>query len=205
MNISNGDETPNTSKRLKFVSNGDEGARSLSSVPLTNYHNSQDESMTTESILEQMNQTEKRFLPDDDSPPSIRPLPKKQRGNSSMTPRLTSTPVSNSNYRKRRVSPGTIISLEEEEEAKEKVPRFCTCSECYEEAAGIRRNLPIQVNKTPSPQIGQQRKRVTFSGDVRAKNVNSVQIQTTPLGTRDRDTETKSETPSPILPVPQMR
>ena len=42
--------------------------------------------MSSESILEQMNQTEKRFLPQDDSPPQNRNPEKRQKQNNSTPP-----------------------------------------------------------------------------------------------------------------------
>lgn len=110
--------------------------------------------MTSESILEQMNQTEKRFLPDDDTPPSIRPLPKKVRPtdrghHGTGGPSSSTMPNSSSSYRKRRAS-SSVFSMVEEE-ARGKAPRFCNCTECYEEAAGVSTYAPSQkIEKKPA-------------------------------------------------------
>jgi len=195
----NPEDIPKTTKRLKFI-NTDEESRALSSVPLTSYHTSQDESMTTESILEQMNQTEKRFLPDDDSPPPIRQLHKKQRGNSSAHPRATSTPIASTShaYRKRRVSPGGPLNILEEDEAKEKLARFCTCTECYNDAAGIKNcdSTPVATTEPSSSQdVGVQKKKVTFSADV---NKPLGEVITTP--TRRYDSKVDLSSPASYSP-----
>jgi len=118
----------------------------LASVPLTNYHSTAD--MSSESILEQMNQTEKRFLPDDDGTP-VRTNVKRQKSNASSPSSSRSLEnTTTTSFRKRKVSSPRFAVMEEEEEVetKEKAPRLCSCADCYREAAGI----PIPSKNDPS-------------------------------------------------------
>ena len=84
--------------------------------------------MATESILDQLNQTEKRYLPEEDSPPSYnRQGPKKMRPNNVVGSR--NVPAT-SPARKRKIM-NSLGPLDEE--VQEKSTKMCNCTECYDE------------------------------------------------------------------------
>jgi hypothetical protein len=104
--------------------------------------------MTSKSILEQMNQTEKRFFPDSSPVTSAA-----KRTKTSSSPRGTSTPLLTA--RKRTRDNGiSLVDLDgeeedrdEEDDRKTKTGKFCHCSECYAEAAGFSiLTSPIQAS-----------------------------------------------------------
>lgn len=108
------------------------------------------------SILEQMNQTEKRFLPD----ASLTSIAKKSKMMSS-PPRGSTT----SGMRKRRGNNGISMVEDEEDDddPKSKTGKFCHCNECYREAAGLTCYTPVTPVKTPVTSPPESiRKSVTF-------------------------------------------
>ena len=120
-----------------------------------------DQTMTSESILEQMNQTEKRFLPDDDTIARMR-SPKKTRPSTSSPKSMSQSSPIMSPFRKRR----QVITTLDDEEESEKNRGFCSCSECYEEAAGVNESR-AKIAKQSSPDsflASKKKKTVGFSG-----------------------------------------
>lgn len=138
------------SKRTKYIQSND---LRYPNVIIGNRHSpyvsapptTDDETMTSESILEQMNQTEKRFLPDDDTIARMR-SPKKTRPSTSSPKGAGMVQSSPGPFRKRR----QVITTVDEDEESEKNRGFCSCSECYEEAAGLNESR-AKIAKQSSP------------------------------------------------------
>lgn len=158
-----------------------------------------DPSLGSRSILEQMNQTEKRFFPD---MTPVTSAPKRTKIFGSLRPGNTSTPLPTSSLasgvRKREGDRDNgMISIvefdpdeeDQQEEKKSKVGKFCHCNECYAEAAG----QPVA-----SPPRGGlvSRKVVSFGeldvlGDLRNRSNNNTSMYS--ASTCDRGTETEAE------------
>ncbi|CAG7722493.1 unnamed protein product [Allacma fusca] len=162
------------SKRTKYIQstndlryNVNAANRNLPYMALPNLQVN-DESMTSESILEQMNQTEKRFLPDDDTIAAIR-SPKKNR--SIHGAKVNTSASSPSPYRKRRVPTHAITSIDEDED-NEKNRGFCSCSECYEEAAGLDRSGQKLASQSASlnNSVSANKKKKTISFNCESPN-----------------------------------
>lgn len=127
----NPDELSVGVKRIRYLRPSEEKSFNYSNM-------SNDVSMSSESILEQMNQTEKRFLPDNEQP-AYRASKKSKTGSTggsnSNTGHSDGRSADSGSMRKRRAS--NLISMVEDEDPREKAGRFCTCTECYAEAAGV--------------------------------------------------------------------
>lgn len=120
---------PQVSKRVKFLAGPESHDRPMM-VGYPGMGSGDSEPLSSESILEQMNQTEKRFLPDSTSTPySMQKKGIRMPSNEDQASALQSA------LRKRR-SQGSMGAMEDEARG-EKLGRFCTCNECYAEAAGI--------------------------------------------------------------------
>lgn len=110
------------SKRVKFYGEGHDRPMM---VPYSGI-GGDGEPLSSESILEQMNQTEKRFLPDSTSTPYSM-----QR----KSPRTIGPGTDDQNTRKRRTQNNSITV--DDDVRSGKAARFCTCNDCYAEAAGL--------------------------------------------------------------------
>jgi hypothetical protein len=159
------------SKRVKFVNDQDLN-RPLAFDQYPDMSTPGNEHLTSKSILEQMNQTEKRFLPD--ALPS--PVAKRTRIMTS-SPTASSSSEFSSPFRKRRSDNGfSMVEIDDDgdDDPKNKSGKFCHCNECYVEAAGVlypngtSHHTPVKSNQsTPvsSSPFGSAKKRVTFQND----------------------------------------
>lgn len=154
MNLTCHDDSVKNTKRVKFLPHEDANAvlppYSIASSDLA--LDEDEPMMTAESILEQMNQTEKRYLPDDDSASGIRS--KKVRSSNDSGISRTATNVGLNQLRKRKHSFGV------DEDTQEKNPKFCTCTECYEEAAGSK------LLKSPNQQASVRKQSTQVTKDI---------------------------------------
>ncbi|CAL8130598.1 unnamed protein product [Orchesella dallaii] len=123
---------PQMSKRVKFLGATESQDRPMM-VPYSGMGGGDTEPLSSESILEQMNQTEKRFLPDSTSTPYN--ISKKSRLSSAANIEEQSSTLQSA-LRKRR-NQSNIMSANDEDTRGEKLGRFCRCNECYAEAAGV--------------------------------------------------------------------
>jgi hypothetical protein len=156
-------EERNFSKRVKFIGTVEQ------EPPRTK---------STKSILEQMDETEKRFFPD--SSPIASSASKRTKMFGSSPPRpgsdQTSTPLINNNnivgVRKRKGTKQQGISIvefdeDDENDPKSKSGKFCHCNECYADAAGHVVASPSKNGRSPPPPprfglISAGKKMVTF-------------------------------------------
>lgn len=154
-------------KRVKYVTEQDIRHHSNRPLNYDAYHDSPSGSdpMTSKSILEQMNQTEKRFFPD------VSPIT-----SAAKRTKLSSIPTSGIRKRKVMGENGiSIVELEDDEVAqdpKSKTGKFCHCNECYAEAAGIsmlnNNNSLVASPPRPSPTL-LPKKTVTFEASTSSK------------------------------------
>lgn len=151
---------PQVPKRVKFLSGHDGHDRPM----MVGYHpglgGGDSEHLSSESILEQMNQTEKRFLPDSAAPPFLH---KKGRMSGSEDQSLNL----DSSQRKRR-SHSNNVSAVDDEPRGEKQGRFCTCNECYAEAAGGSAS-PSKLNSSGSLSLRHSDEKSTNTAESKSK------------------------------------
>ena len=159
---------PQMPKRVKFLG-GPEGHDRPMMVPYSGIGGGDSEPLSSESILEQMNQTEKRFLPDSTSTPYT--LQKK--------PIRPSTEEQSSNSLRKRRSQTNIMSVVDDDQRGEKVGRFCNCNDCYAEAAGTLVQSPPGSPNKSALSSGSDEKG-TNTGDSKSKQMCDKGIATDP-------------------------
>ena len=140
-----------------------------------NKHGSEHQMMSfnSKSILDQLNQTEKRYLPPDSS--SVSSAAKRTK--------MLSSPRRSGTTRKRKGWEGFGLVENEEDiidDPRAKTAKFCHCNECYAEAAGIPMDSPPRINDSSIP--AQTPKKVTF-------DENSITKKTKVATMSDKSTE----------------
>lgn len=161
------------SKRVKFLGTPECHDRPMM-VGYAGMAAGDNEPLSSESILEQMNQTEKRFLPDSTSTPYST-----QKRNIRMAgcgPIDDQSPTLQNALRKRR-SQTNMINAVDEDPNTEKLSRFCRCNECYAEAAGISIES-IHGKRSSSSSPNKSNEKSTNTGDSKTKDTCDKSINT---------------------------